>query len=256
MFWPMTVLGAIAGWLLASVPGGLLGALIGQVLDRRFGLDSLASLRARVRGEGSLADDALLFFLLGRLAKSGGRVSEAHIRAARDEMRRLGLSSETQRSCIEAFYRGKASGGEGLRKALMPLREREEAARRWLQACWRMARAGGTLDSRAHELILLWGRWMGWDAVAVAALDPGARSAASAPAARGSAYREALALLGVRDDSEPAAIKRAYRRLLSRHHPDKLAGRGATPAEIREATDRTRELQKAYALIRERRGFR
>jgi len=43
---------------------------------------------------------------------------------------------------------------------------------------------------------------------------------------------------------------------LSRHHPDKLAGTGATPLQVREATERTRELHSAYALIRERRDLR
>ena len=55
--------------------------------------------------------------------------------------------------------------------------------------------------------------------------------------------------------TEPSVIKHAYRRLLSRHHPDKIAGTDASPAQVLEATERTRELHNAYTLIRERRDF-
>ena len=257
MFWPITLFGALAGGLLASIPGALLGALIGQMLDRRLGLGSWADLRQRMKGAGQpvLSGDELLFFLLGRLAKSGGRVSEAHIQAARGEMRRLHMSSAAQRQAIEAFYRGKASG-EGLREPLQRLQGRRDEAKAILQACWRMARASGQIDVRTHELVLLWGKWMGWDARATAELDAGGGQRRETPSSPGGAYEQALRLLGVRADTDPQAIKRAYRRLLSKHHPDKLAGAGATAAQVREATERTRELHNAYGLVRERRGFR
>ena len=91
--------------------------------------------------------------------------------------------------------------------------------------------------------------------VAASQQNPGkARASAVAPRAR-NPYEEALQLLGIRETSETGEIKRAYRRLLSQYHPDKLAGAGATPDAVRQATEKTRELHSAYTLVRERHGF-
>ena len=96
------VLGVLAGWALASIPGALLGGLLGQVLDRRLKLNSWASLRA-LFWSPRLDDDELLFMLLGRLAKCGGRVLQVHIHAARQEMQRLRLGETARQRAMEAF---------------------------------------------------------------------------------------------------------------------------------------------------------
>ncbi len=103
MLWPGTLIGAGAGFAIASIPGAMLGALLGQALDRRLQLHSLAHLRERLGGKPALRNDELLFVLLGRLAKSDGRVVDGHIQQARQEMRQLDMGEAAQRRAIAAF---------------------------------------------------------------------------------------------------------------------------------------------------------
>lgn len=254
MLWPTTLIGAGTGFFIASIPGALLGALLGQALDRRLALHSWAHLRQRLGGRPVPRDDELLFILLGRLAKSGGRVRDSHILLARVEMRRMGLSESAQRRAIAAFNRGK-EGRDNLRGFLRRLNTQPHAAEGLLRACWRMALAEGRASRVERELIVLWGKWLGWSAAKVEALsgesDPHKRALPN----QVEEYQHALILLGVTGDTPPADVKQAYRRLLSRYHPDKVAGAGANDSQVRDATEITSELHNAYKLVKERRGF-
>ena len=254
MLWPGTLIGAGAGFFIASIPGAMLGGLLGQALDRRLQLHSWAHLLERLGARPVLRNDELLFVLLGRLAKSAGRVTNRHIEQAQLEMRQLDMAPAAQKRAIAAFNRGK-SGSDSLRGYLLRLKAQPHAAEGVLRACWRMILADGRVAPQEREMIVLWGSWLGWPRQKVLALGGEHETHQKPLATRSGTYQQSLLLLGVTDASDSEQIKRAYRRLLSRHHPDKVAGTGASPAQVREATEKTRELHQAYALIRERRGF-
>ncbi|WP_176513861.1 TerB family tellurite resistance protein [Pseudomonas ceruminis] len=254
MWWPGTVIGLGAGFAVASIPGALLGALLGQAMDRRLRVQGWDDMRERLGGRPALRDEELLFVLLGRLAKSDGRVVEQHIQQARQEMVRLDLAEAARLRAIAAFNRGKA-GKDRLTGHLRRIRLQPHAAEGTLRACWRMAWADGKAGQQERELLLDWGQKLGLSRRQVQALSLEYEPRKTNAASSGMTYAAALRLLGVEADSEGDRVKQAYRRLVSRHHPDKLAGSGASDAQVREATERTRELHQAYALIRKRRGF-
>lgn len=254
MLWPSTLIGAGAGFAIASIPGALLGALLGHAMDRHLQLHSWAHLRERLGGRPVLRDDEVLFVLLGRLAKSNGRVVDGHIQQARHEMQRLEMGEPARHRAIAAFNRGK-SGKDRLGVYLRRMKQQPHTAEGTLRACWRMVWADGRLGRRERELLLEWGHQLGWSVRKIQALAQ--EYEPQRPNLSGAAlgYQEALRLLGVEVQTEPSQIKQAYRRLLSRHHPDKLVGNGASPSEVRDATERTRELHQAYSVIRTKRGF-
>ncbi|WP_058553548.1 DnaJ domain-containing protein [Thiohalocapsa sp. ML1] len=71
------------------------------------------------------------------------------------------------------------------------------------------------------------------------------------PAADGGLSKgEAARILGVTTNASRDEVTRAYRRLLSRHHPDKLAHRDPAPEALAEAARRTDQIRKAYRRLR------
>ena len=59
--------------------------------------------------------------------------------------------------------------------------------------------------------------------------------------------------MSVADDQ---AIKKAYRKLVSQYHPDKLVSHGLPEEMMEAAKKRVREINTAYDQIKQARGFK
>ncbi|PWE17733.1 molecular chaperone DjiA [Marinicauda salina] len=63
-------------------------------------------------------------------------------------------------------------------------------------------------------------------------------------------------VLGIDRDISDADLKRAYRRIASQNHPDRLIARGAPPEMQRVADEKMMAINAAYAAILDERGLR
>ena len=68
---------------------------------------------------------------------------------------------------------------------------------------------------------------------------------------RADALKEAYAVLGIESTASDAEVKKAYRRQMNQHHPDKLVAKGLPEAMIKMANEKTQEIKAAYEQIKE-----
>jgi len=268
-------LGKLAGFLVGllifkSFPAALLGLLIGHAVD-------VAMLRAFARGGEPLGFIEPLFALLGAIAKTDGRVSEAEIAVSERLMTRLNLDALWRRRAIEAFNKGKAPGYDaGLaigdlrtwcalrRSYVMPLLDMvaETALAEGPPTAEKMKllrRFAWSLHvSELQLMALLAMKGFVWNAAGA-----GAYAHAHAHAHHGNGWRppprtsagpDPYVVLGVSRDADERTVKRAYRKLISEHHPDRLAG---APEDLRRrAEQRASEINLAWERIQSERGFK
>lgn len=70
------------------------------------------------------------------------------------------------------------------------------------------------------------------------------------PHTRGPTLQSACRTLGVRTSDDAATVKRAYRKLMNEHHPDKLAGKGLSPRMMDMAKRKAQDIQAAYEFLK------
>lgn len=265
----MKWIGKIAGGLLGALAMGPVGAALGVLLGHQFDEDEpapppLSADEAARLGERFFRST---FRVMGALAKSDGRVSEAEIAAARAIMRELHLDAAQVRAAIECFGAGKQPQFE-LRAELAALaqacHERPQLLRMFFEIQVRAALAGNDLEGPVRALLLSTARALDISAFefahleAVLRIQRGAFRAPPGPGAppSGAALTAAYRVLEVEPAASDAEVSKAYRRQLQRHHPDKLKANGLPESMLAYAQQRTQQIIEAWELIRARRGIR
>jgi DnaJ like chaperone protein len=239
--------------------------LVGYQFYRGF-RHSLKSFERQGENLARVSDEFVraLFGCMGHLAKSDGRVTEDEIRAARLIMHRLGLSPAGVRRAIGWFDDGKRPGYPLVQIVREVRRVSARSAGKrtmFLRLLLEVVLAKPSLGMEERAMIWTVCSELDIGRVELAQLEAMIRAqkgfkrspAGDADAAR---VRDAYATLGVDPDASNDEIKKAYRRLMNRNHPDKIAGSNPEAAVVAEAERRTREVRSAYEMLKARRSIR
>ncbi len=261
------IVAGMIGLLTGGWPGLLIGLLVGHLFDRglarTLGFASPANLQ-RIRD--SFFETT--FLLSGHLAKADGRVSEAEIAHTEQVFVQMGLDAAGRRRAIECFRAGSAPGFDlerAVRAFVANCGPQRALQRTLLLFLVSLAHADQSLQPPEHAVLVRVATLLGLapgelDALLDMARAQGHFHGGSGGGAAGhstaGAVERAYTALGVEPAVSDRDLKRAYRRLMSENHPDKLIARGVPEEMVRLATERSQEIQAAYETVRKHRGGR
>jgi DnaJ like chaperone protein len=256
MSWNGILFGALIGLLLTrSAWGAVVGAIIGYMLDPKG-----AGFAAR-NGAASISSEFFrtTFEIMGYVAKSDGRVSEAEIDAARRVMQEFNLGTADVAAAIACFTTGKSAGYDA-ELSVERLREscglRYDLLRAFVDLQLRAALAGNGISPPARRILQRIAERLGLSALEFANMEASLRARQNGSRSRSNNLAECYAELEVEASISDQDLVKAYRRQMSRHHPDKLVANGLPESMAQMAKEKTQRIQEAYEGIRAARGMR
>lgn len=244
MSWFGKIMGGSVGFMLGGPIGALVGASLGHTL-----IDGKAE-PGRMTGQEQrqAVFFTAMFAMLGKIAKADGKVCENEINIVRSFMRdKLRLDAATQQFAMGVFNEAKDNRTpfEDYARQFGQLFQREQQLRMmFFEMLFSLALADGVLHP-AEEKIL--------------------RAAPSLLGLHGDIYDTVkrqfvndvshyYAILELEDGADMSAVKKAYRKLVSEYHPDKIISKGLPEDFIKFAEEKFREINEAYEAIKKAKG--
>ncbi len=252
------ILGAIAGYFALGFFGIFIGYFIGSILDRMRMLGAAGmNPFTTVRRQSVFLET--VFVLMGALAKSDGRVSETEISHVEQFMQKLRMDAQHRLKAIELFKKGAKVDCDvhpQLNEFIAVCGYSDNLKEMLLVYLVILGLSDGQLNTNERGILEIIANRLGYGADALDQLIDMVMNRAhfaSGQATSENALEDAYKALGVEKTSSDEEVKRAYRKLMSQYHPDKLMGQGVPEDMIAVATEQAKEIQTAYDLIKKNR---
>ncbi|MDW6001988.1 co-chaperone DjlA [Vibrio mangrovi] len=282
----MHILGKILGTFFGLLLGGPFGAIFGLFLGHQFDKARQYHTSPFSGGGASGASQEerqeeffrAAFSVMGHVAKAKGKVTREEIRLATIMMDRMNLNETQRRSAQDAFREGKEADfplEDVLEQVMRSTGGRHDLIQFFLELQISAAFADGDLHPSERNILHKIARGLGFSSEQLERRlrmqEAAFRFQRNAHFERGG-YQEsqqggfgrsyatnhladAYNVLGVDESADARTVKRAYRKLMNEHHPDKLMAKGLPPEMMTMAKEKSQEIQQAYDLIKKTKGF-
>lgn len=256
MAWWGKIIGGAFGFMLGGPLGAMLGAALGHNFDK--GLKLTAEYGGMAYGDQERVQAAFFtatFSIMGHIAKADGKVTQAEIANTEAIMARMRLDPQQRKAAIKLFDEGKADDFP-LDEVLVQFRKECHRRISLIQMFLEIQISTAFSDQKLHpaekDILYKIADALGFPRRQLDHLFHLAGGVAS-PKTEKAAINEAYEMLGVSKNASDADVKKAYRRLMNQHHPDKLVSKGLPEEMIKLANEKTQQIKEAYERIKKSR---
>lgn len=275
--WWGKLIGAFFGYLIAGSAGALIGILIGNFFDRGLS-EHFSRPHWSYHSEKRKAVQKIFFdttfAVMGHIAKADGHVSKQEIQMAKALMSEMGLNKGQIKEAETCFTEGKNTKFnlyQVLTRLQQASHDNPELLKLFIDIQYRAAQVDG-LSLKKQQMFNNILRQFGFAPLHeqyrfYEDFDYGYTHRQTHQKQSSSSYQQysrstsahtldyAFGILEVKPSATKDEVKRAYRRLMSRNHPDKLIAKGLPQEMIKIANEKTQKIRKAYDQICESKGW-
>lgn len=261
------IIGCLMGLLCLGPIGAAFGFIAGHLYDIGYFRAFIDAAKGGIHTHTQKVFFENTFKIMGYIAKSDGHVSQSEIDTARNIMRKMHLNAAMQQQAIALFNTGKQPHFN-IDQSLAELRQvchtQPVLLRLFLDIQWEIAGADGSVSAAKKRTLQTICDKLGLQGFHEHNYSQhhtyeeqrySHHRQRFTRASDAMTLNEAYQLLEITASANNDEVKKAYRRMMSQHHPDKLMSKGLPPEMIKMATQKTQQIKKAYEEIKKSRGL-
>ena len=238
--------------------GGPIGAAFGAAFGHNFdrGLNNLGGGNFIHSVERlQTAFFTCTFSVMGHIAKADGQVSQVEIYMAEDLMRQMNLNGEQKQVAQRLFNEGKKADfpiNDVLQQFRMECSRQRNLMQMFMEIQMATALSDGTLHTNESRILQQAASVLGFSQQEYQMLlqRMQAQRHAHSNEAAGMDLKDAYDLLGIQQSASDQEVKKAYRRQMNQHHPDKLVSKGLPEEMMEMVNKKVQDIKMAYETIK------